>query len=436
MRNVALIIIATLLLVANQATAHETHPDSTGPRNWHELWRTWGWEPVSWAALVVTAALYAVGLRKIWRASRVGGGVKRWEAACFVAGWVALFVALVSPLHPWGSVLMSAHMTQHEILMLVAAPLLVLGRPLVVWLAALPPAPARSLARASNAPAWKRAWHFVCNPFVAWLVHAAALWVWHIPALFDATLRSELVHFLQHACFLLTALVFWWAVMTSRSLAMSYGVALLYMFTTALHTQLLGVLMTFSRTVWYPTYQHTTRSWGLTPLEDQQLGGLIMWIPAGIVYVIAALALFAGWMRESERRALRHEASLAARTVAIVLFAMLASTVGCDDVAEIDRVGELTRGGDPHRGREMIGYYGCASCHTIPGVPGADGLVGPSLARIGQRAYVGGVVRNTPENLVRWVQDPPSIDPKTAMPNVRVTEADARDIASYLYTLN
>jgi putative membrane protein len=248
-----------------------------------------------------------IGLRNVWRAAHVGAGVKRWEATCFALGWISLFIALVSPLHPWGQVLMSAHMTQHEILMLVAVPLLVLGKPLVVFLIALPQSLARDLAQASNNPTWKRIWHTICQPLVAWTIHAAALWAWHVPALFDATLHSEWIHFFQHASFLITAIIFWWAVITSRSAVMSYGTALLYMFTTALHTQVLGVLMSFSRTVWYPTYLHTTQSWAMTPLQDQQLGGLIMWIPAGVVYIIAGLALVAGWMRESERRVRRAE---------------------------------------------------------------------------------------------------------------------------------
>ena len=429
------IIFALLVLgafAAQHAAAHSAPDDDgspAGPRNWHELWRTWGWEPLSIISLALSAALYIIGLRRIWGASRVGGGVRRWEALCFGIGWISLFIALVSPLHPWGQVLMSAHMTQHEILMLVSAPLLVLGRPLVVFLSALPVKTATALARASNAPAWRRTWHAICHPLSAWLIHAIALWAWHIPALFDATLRSELVHFLQHASFLGTALLFWWAVMTSRSAAMSYGLALLYVFTTALHNQVLAGLMTFSRTVWYPTYLETTQSWGLSPLQDQQLGGLIMWIPAGLVYIIAAIALVAGMMRESERRVLRHERF--ARGAAIPVLACL---LLCSCEPEQEQPITMTAA-HPQLGREKIGFHGCASCHTIPGIPGADGLVGPSLERIGSRAYIGGVIENTPQNLVRWIQDPPSIDPQTAMPNLRVSEEDARAIASYLYTL-
>ncbi|HTD86692.1 MAG TPA: cytochrome c oxidase assembly protein, partial [Candidatus Binatia bacterium] len=158
-------------------------------------------------------------------------------------------------------------------------------------------------------PWWQKIWRFASNAFVAWMIHAITLWVWHIPALFQATLRSELIHALQHLSFLGSALLFWWAVIDGRQKMMGYGIAVVFMFTTALHSGLLGALLTFANSVWYPAYAQTTSSWGLTPLEDQRLGGLIMWMPAGLVYIVAGLALFAGWMRESEARVLRWEAS-------------------------------------------------------------------------------------------------------------------------------
>jgi cytochrome c1 len=98
-------------------------------------------------------------------------------------------------------------------------------------------------------------------------------------------------------------------------------------------------------------------------------------------------------------------------------------------------VGTLVAGGDPERGREAVKRYGCGSCHVIPGIEGANGLVGPPLSGIASRVYIAGVLTNTPENLVRWIQDPPAIDPLTAMPNTAVTEEDARHLASFLYTL-
>ncbi len=228
---------------------------------------------------------------------------------------MALVVALVSPLHPWGSVLFSAHMGQHEILMLVAAPLLVLGKPVIATLKSLPAGWARAVVRATKVPWWRRAWAVLTIPFVAWLIHAVVLWAWHIPMFFQATLDDEFVHAMQHLSFLLSAVLFWWAVIEGRSRSASHGVAVLYLFTTALHSGALGALITLASVVWYPAYRGTTGSWGLTPLEDQQIGGLIMWVPACSVYVFAGLALFAAWLRDSGRRALRREASLTDRPV-------------------------------------------------------------------------------------------------------------------------
>jgi len=285
------------------------------PHDLHDLWRSWAFdEPVVIAGLLITAWVYTRGVRRLWRASRTGGGIRRWEAACFAGGWLALVVALVSPLHPWGRVLFSAHMTQHEVLMLVAAPLLVLGKPLVATLKAMPARWAHGLAEASNAPAWKAFWGTVTNALAAWLIHGVVLWVWHLPSLFQATLDNEFVHALQHLSFLLSALLFWWAILQGRQHALNYGLAVLYLFTTAVHSGLLGALLTFARTVWYPAYAGKTASWGLTPLEDQQLGGLIMWVPACALYIVAGLALFAAWLRESEARVLKRESQALLQT--------------------------------------------------------------------------------------------------------------------------
>jgi putative membrane protein len=267
-----------------------------GPQDPAELMRAWSFEAGVVIPLLMSAILYSLGI------ARMRTKLRNADIFYFAGGWLALVLALVSPIHKWGSVLFSAHMTQHEILMLVAAPLLVLGRPLVPFLWALPRNVAKSLGRFSNGRAWQSIWQTISNPFFAWLVHAIVLWSWHAPALFEATLKNEFVHALQHASFLFSALLFWWALLHGRQRALGFGLAVLYMFTTALHSGLLGALLTFAKTVWYPSYVEQTSAWGLTALEDQQIGGLIMWIPAGLVYIAAALALFAGWMRESENR--------------------------------------------------------------------------------------------------------------------------------------
>jgi putative membrane protein len=288
--------------LAQSVLAHEGKP-----HNVHDLVRSWSWEPGILLGLSLSAWLYLRGLRRLWRESERGRGIRRWEAVAYAGGWLSLFIALVSPLHPWGRVLFSAHMMQHEALMLVAAPLLVLGRPLIPFLWALPLDWARRVGNWGKAAWFQRVWRALTNPFVAWAIHAVALWVWHAPALFQATLSNEWVHTLQHLSFLLSALLFWWSLIHGRQGLMGYGAATLYVFTTSVHSGLLGALLTFASSVWYPSYIGLTSSWGLTPLEDQQLGGLIMWIPAGLVYIVAGLALFAGWLRESEARVLKRE---------------------------------------------------------------------------------------------------------------------------------
>jgi cytochrome c len=119
-----------------------------------------------------------------------------------------------------------------------------------------------------------------------------------------------------------------------------------------------------------------------------------------------------------------------------VLAAAALVTVLCGCETSAQRAAAAATGGDPGRGRSAIGRYGCGSCHEVKGVAGANGLVGPSLNRVGQHVYVAGVLQNTPGNLVHWVQDPTGVNEKTAMPKLGVTDQDAIDIAAYLYSLD
>ena len=409
-----------------EAVAHPL--ESLAPSS---LWTAWSWEPAVLTCLLISGVLYGAGVRRLW-ARRAGAGIRRWEAASFAAGWLAIVVALVSPLHALGSSLFSAHMAQHELLIGVAAPLLVLGRPLVPFLWSLSPEGRRATGKLSRNKRIRAGWGFLTRPLVAFVVHAVALWVWHLPGPYQSTLHSELMHSAQHASFIITALFFWWTIFGARHGALGHGVAVFYLFATALQTGALGALLTFAPTLWYPEYGATSLLWGLTPLDDQQLGGLIMWIPGSIPYVIAGLALFSRWLGESEARAVRHFGTPAgARTVAIVIAGVLVSS--CDRASGDDRY-HLTNA-DPGRGRTAIARYGCGSCHTIPGVIGASGKVGPPLGEVSQRVFIAGVLPNDPDNMIRWIENPPAIDSKTAMPNMGVTPRDARDIASYLYTL-
>ena len=130
-----------------------------------------------------------------------------------------------------------------------------------------------------------------------------ALWVWHIPTLYEAALQSTGVHAVQHVSFLLTAALFWWGMMHGRYGRTGYGVAVLYVFLTAVHSSVLGALLTVAPSVWYSAYAATAAEWRIDALADQQLAGLLMWVPAGVIFIVFGLALFAAWLGESERRA-------------------------------------------------------------------------------------------------------------------------------------
>jgi len=283
-------------LVALLAHGGEHHLDASSVLRW------WTLSPVVVPLLALSGGLYAIGTRRLWSRLGRGVGVRWWEAAAFAAGWGSLWIALVSPLDALSDILFSAHMAQHEILMVVAAPLLVIGRPFLPVLWALP-APWRDTAGAwARRPAVRGAWSWLTAPFVVLVVHALAVWIWHMPRLFQAALASETVHGFQHLCFFWTAALFWWALVQGGYGRMGYGVAALFVFATSVHTSVLGALLTFAGVLWYPAYASRSAAWGFDPIDDQHLAGLYMWVPSGLTFVVLGLGLVAAWIGEAERR--------------------------------------------------------------------------------------------------------------------------------------
>ena len=248
--------------------------------------------------LLIAAVGYAAGIARLRphvHARRELGG----RAAAFAAGWLALAAALLSPLDAAAGRSFAAHMVQHEILMLVAAPLLVLGRGLPTLLWSLPHDARVAVGRVTKNRAFHAFWQRLTAPITAWLLHGAALWVWHAPPFFNAALGDGALHHWQHATFFVTALIFWHALLRHGA-QNSRGAAIFYLFTTTVHTGVLGALITFARAPLYAPFDYgLLQPGGLTPLEDQQLGGLIMWVPGALVYVGAALTLLARWLRDS-----------------------------------------------------------------------------------------------------------------------------------------
>jgi putative membrane protein len=359
----------------------------------------------------------------------------RREQVCFWCGWATLLASILPPLDARALVAFAPHMAQHELMMLVGTPLVIAGRPLSTCLWGLTESWRGAVAGIMQAGAIGFTWRSLTAPVAAWALHGLVIWVWHVPALYEWAIHNESVHAVQHAMFIGTSALFWWGLLYGRYGRAGYGAAVFYVFTTVVHTGILGALLTFAASPLYPTYAQTAAARGASALEDQQLAGLLMWVPAGIVLTLTGLALFLAWLGESERRDVsrgRIARSITKAGLPAVLIALFLS--GCFDDGRTDVAKELT-GGDPARGRQAIHNYGCDTCHTIPGILTASATVGPPLTRLALRTYLAGRIENTPENLIQWIKHPRSIDERTAMPETGVNDRDGRDIAAYLYTL-
>lgn len=252
------------------------------------------------AGIAVVAWAYLRGVSRLWARAGPGRVTHRWQAGCFLVGLTALLAVLATPLGHLAGERLWAHMVQHVALVAVAAPLLVLGNPMATLSWALPGGVRTSLSRAG-----RRLWRGHATHYTAWAAlalgaHTAALWLWHIPAPYEAALRSGPLHALEHATLFYTALAFWWVVVGTRRRAL-YGAGVLVTFAAALQGSALGALMALAATPWYPSHARGTgRAAGLTPLEDQQVAGVIMWGPGGLIYALAAVLLFAAWIHQPQ----------------------------------------------------------------------------------------------------------------------------------------
>jgi putative membrane protein len=260
------------------------------------------WNAATAVSLLIIAAAYLAGVRRLWRTDGGRQTVRRWQAAAFLGGCGSAAAALLSPLDGWSDILFSAHMAQHEVLMLVSAPLMVMGRPFVATLWAFAPTTRSEVAGMLKEPWLAAAWERLSRPLTVLILHALVLWGWHVPALFEAALHDETIHAIQHLGFFLTAALFWWTLIHGRYGRLGYGVGVLYVFATAMHAEILGALLTFARPTLYPTHAGRTLAAGLDPIADQQLAGIVMWVPFGAVFVVIALALFGAWLGEASRR--------------------------------------------------------------------------------------------------------------------------------------
>ena len=259
-------------------------------------WTAWHGHPSVIVGLIVLTGAYLMGVgplrRRFGLADRVGAG----QVSVFLTGVLVLVVALLSPLHELGDeFLFSAHMVQHLLLTLVVPPLLIFGTP--AWLL-------RPLVRP---PGVLRAARIATMPVMAFAVFNAVFVLWHMPALYDLTLREKGIHILEHLMFLVAAVIMWWPVLSRlpeipRS---SHIVQMLYLFVQPTVPSILGAIITFSGGVLYKWYAEAPRIWGISAHTDQQIGGVIMWIPGGLVFLLTLIVVFLIWASQEEAESRR-----------------------------------------------------------------------------------------------------------------------------------
>lgn len=272
----------------------------------HDVWRAWNGDPFVFVTLCLLGVLYALGRRK--GVDTPARGFAFWGA------FAALFLALISPIDAMSHTLVSAHMVQHVLLILVAAPLLAISAPGGALLRGTPPAVVHTtrLVRKAVRLTPTRLQR-LRSPMARWLLYVVTLWVWHASVVYGAAIENEPVHLLEHAMFLGTAFLVWSAILGPPRVRVSRGLGMLAVFTLGLQSIFLSVLLTFSKEPWYVEYLSPPPAWGLDPLTDQQLAGVLMWVPAGFVHTGIVLWLFVRWIRESDEPELAAPSSRSAQ---------------------------------------------------------------------------------------------------------------------------
>jgi putative membrane protein len=261
----------------------------------------WHWR---WDVILVLLAFGTIYVRGWLRLRQIGGEAKTFQLIFYILALGAIGCALLSPVDGLASYLLIAHMVQHELLMMLAPPLILLANPVPVLMWGLGGS-SRLQARhlLTRHSLIRRARDFLGRMPVAWCVYVVNLWAWHHPVLYEAALRDQWIHDIEHILFFFTALVFWWPVIrpVSRPAPIQDGIRIFYLFLAATQDAVLSGLIALSRKVLYPHYEMALRLWGLTPLEDQIGGGIVMFAVGSTTYLVAILLLVNTLLGEGRR---------------------------------------------------------------------------------------------------------------------------------------
>lgn len=259
----------------------------------------WHVDPLVILGIGVAALLYARGMSSLRERIDVA------RVSAFYGGLVTIFAALVSPLATLAERLFLAHMVQHLLLIMLAVPLLLLGGPTIPLLRGLPRALRSMLLRPFSRPGWAHPLlGLAANPVAALGIYVVLLSLWHLPALYDAAVTSAPVHVLQHVSFLAIGVLFWVQVIDPYPFhaPLRYPLRIVYLFVATAHNTVLGGILSFAEPTLYASYANLAeRPFGISASADQQTGGVIMWVPGGMVHLAAISFVFAAWLNSEDR---------------------------------------------------------------------------------------------------------------------------------------
>ncbi len=272
---------------------------------------SWAWEPGLLLALAAAAGLYSLGWRRLPQQPSGKRLLPPWRGLCYYGGLALIGLALLSPVAVFSALLFMMHMLQH-VLLISAAPLVLLGSPLLPMLWALPPRPRRALGLLFvPAGPLHFAFHWLTNPFVAGSLYVFTVGLWHAPSFYDAAQGRSLLHDLEHVMFFGSSLLYWWPVVhpARGRRRLGYGQAIFYVAAPMLEHNALGMVLTFAQHPLYQTYQLLPRVWGISVVLDQQLAGAVMGVSGVAVNLTALTVLLVLFLRGEERKAVVDERS-------------------------------------------------------------------------------------------------------------------------------
>jgi cytochrome c oxidase assembly factor CtaG len=271
---------------------------SNTPGNLYFWLTEWDWQPSIIGGTILILALYVYAIGPLREKFHLANEISPGKVLAFVLGVNLMFLSLFSALDELGDrYLFSAHMLQHLILTMVGPPLMLIGTP--AWLIE-PLLRNRVVLRIGK---------ILTHPVVAFTLFNVDIWVWHAPPLYDATLVTLNLHILEHVSFVLFGLIFWWPMFSPVKEGLprlSTGGQILYLFFGSMPMMVLGAGLTFVPPLYAP-YLYAPRVWGLSPAADQQLGGLLMWVPVSLYMIVIMSILFIRWMQQLERESNERE---------------------------------------------------------------------------------------------------------------------------------